>query len=57
MGWYWDNGKENGSYRDYREYIGIIGLHFGLYKDNGKENGSYYLSYKPAAHRMVPAPG
>ena len=31
-----DSGKESGSYRDYRGYIGII----GLYRDNGKENGS-----------------
>ena len=22
-GIYWDNGKENGSYRDYRDYIGF----------------------------------
>ena len=21
---YWDNGKENGNYRDYRDYIGFI---------------------------------
>ena len=21
---YWDNGKENGNYRDYRDYIGAI---------------------------------
>ena len=25
LGLYWDNGKENGNYRDYRGYIGIIG--------------------------------
>ena len=25
-----DNGKENGNYRDYRGYIGVI---LGLYKD------------------------
>ena len=24
LGLYWDNGKENGSYRDYRDYIGVI---------------------------------
>ena len=24
MGIYWDNGKENGNYRDSRGYIGII---------------------------------
>ena len=23
---HWDNGKENGNYKDYRGYIGIIGL-------------------------------
>ena len=23
-GVYWDNGKENGNYRDYRDYIGSI---------------------------------
>ena len=33
----WDNGKENGNYRDYRgwDYVGVI------YWDNGKENGNY----------------
>ena len=25
----WDNGKENGSYRGYRDYIGIIGYTLG----------------------------
>ena len=39
MGLYRDNGKENGNYRDYRDYIGDI---LGLYRDNGKENGNYY---------------
>ena len=24
LGLYWDNGKENGNYRDYRDYIGIV---------------------------------
>ena len=24
-----DNGKENGNYRDYRDYLGIIGLQRG----------------------------
>ena len=24
MGLFWDNGKENGKYRDYRVYIGVI---------------------------------
>ena len=38
-----DNGKENGNYRDYRGYIGIIGYILGLYRDNGKENGNYYI--------------
>ena len=28
-----------GSYRDYRDYVGII---LGLYWDNGKESGNYY---------------
>ena len=37
-----NNGKENGNYRDYRGYIGIMGYILGLYRDNGKENGSYY---------------
>ena len=27
---YWDNGKENGNYRDYRGYKGIIGVILGL---------------------------
>ena len=26
----WDNGKENGNYRDYRGYIGVM---WGLYRD------------------------
>ena len=26
---YWDNGKENGNYRDYRGYVGIIALLYG----------------------------
>ena len=25
LGLYWDNGKQNGNYRDYRVYIGVIG--------------------------------
>ena len=33
-----DKGKENGNYRNYRDYIGYI---LGPYSDNGKENGSY----------------
>ena len=33
---YWENGKENGNYRDYRD---CIGLHW----DNGKENGNYSM--------------
>ena len=41
MGIYWDNGKENGNYRDYGVYIGIIGDILGIYWDNGKENGNY----------------
>ena len=24
LGIYWDNGKENGNYRDYRGYVGDI---------------------------------
>ena len=31
LGLYWDNGKENGNYRDYRGYKGIIGVILGLY--------------------------
>ena len=34
LGLYWglyrDNGKENGNYRDYRGYIGIIRDYFGV---------------------------
>ena len=27
LGFYWDNGQENGNYRDYRAYIGVyIGI-------------------------------
>ena len=27
---FWDNGKENGNYRDYRDYVGyILGLYWG----------------------------
>ena len=33
-----DDGKENGKYRNYRDYIGYI---LGLYWDKRKENGSY----------------
>ena len=28
---YWDNGKENGNYRECRRYTGIIGYILGLY--------------------------
>ena len=46
MGLFWDNGKENGNYRDlYRVYIGDIGNVLGLcgiiHRKNGKENGNY----------------
>ena len=44
LGLYWDNGKENGNYRGYRDYIGSIGVILGLYYwDNGKEHGNYYI--------------
>ena len=26
LGLYWDNGKEDGSYRDYRDNMGYIGV-------------------------------
>ena len=26
MGFYWDSGQENGNYRDYRDYIGVMGI-------------------------------
>ena len=39
LGLYWENGKENGNYRDYRGYIGYV---LGLYWENGKENGNYF---------------
>ena len=32
-----DNEKENGNYKDYRDYIGVIGYILGLYRDNGKK--------------------
>ena len=48
LGFYGDNGKENGNY-----YIGVIytllvpfcliGTILGFYKDDGKENGNYYV--------------
>ena len=37
LGLYWDNGKENGNYRNYGDYIGVL---LGLCCDNGKENGN-----------------
>ena len=39
IGFYWDNGKENGNYRLYD--IGVIGFILEFYWDNGKENGNY----------------
>ena len=31
LGLYWDNGKENGNYRDYRDHIGLyIGITGGI---------------------------
>ena len=30
LGLYWDNGKENGNYRDYRGYIGTIRVYIGV---------------------------
>ena len=36
QGLYWDNGKENGKYRNYKGCI-------GLFCDNGKENGKYRI--------------
>ena len=38
LGLSWDNGKENGNYKESRGYIGYI---LGLSWDNGKENGNY----------------
>ena len=43
---YWDNGKENGDYRNYRVYVGIIGDILRLHWDNGKENGNYCLGFR-----------
>ena len=41
--YYWDNGKSNGNYRDYRVYIGIIlGTIIGI-RENKMEN--YYVVY------------
>ena len=32
MGLYWDNGKENGNYRDYKAFIGVIqGMYWGYF--------------------------
>ena len=48
LGVYWENGKENGNYRDYkgcmlcRYYRGFVWGILGLYWHNGKENGNYY---------------
>ena len=38
LGFYWDNGTENGNYRDYIEV--------GFYWDNGKEKGNYYSGFR-----------
>ena len=35
------NGRENGNYRYYRVYIGIIRNILGPYGVNGKENRNY----------------
>ena len=45
-GYLGDNGKENGNYRDYRRYIGIVGCILGLYRDDGKEEENYYLGFR-----------
>ena len=31
LGLYWDNGKENGNYRDYRGYMGLYWGYIGLF--------------------------
>ena len=36
LGFYWDNGKENGSYRDYRDNVGDIGFILGEWKRKEK---------------------
>ena len=41
---------KNRSYRDYRDYIGVI---MGLYWDNGKENGNYYLGPGAKKHNII----
>ena len=34
MGLYWDNGKENGNYRDYRAFIGFCWGNIGIMEKN-----------------------
>ena len=36
---------QHGNYRDYGDYIGMLGYILGFYWDNGKENGNYYLGF------------
>ena len=43
-GLYWDNGKENGNYRDYRGSMGIIGHILGLYWDDEKKMETTVIS-------------
>ena len=37
--------KENGNYRNYRAFIGIIGYILGLYWDNGKREWKLLLRF------------
>ena len=44
LGFYRDNGEENGGYYIIIGYsMGNIGHVLGFYKNNGEENGSYYI--------------
>ena len=44
LGLYWENGKENGNYRSYRDYIGVyIGLILGEWKRKWKLQKLYGL--------------
>ena len=36
LGFYWDNGKENGNYRNHSGFYRDYRVYIGSYSDNGK---------------------
>ena len=53
FGVYWDNGKSDGNFRDYRVYIGVISGYIGVVRTLKIKVGQYCLSECPYSTPVV----